>query len=263
MGLLTFGTVLNQERESYLNNGSPTAHSSTYPFRQLARSIAEKEDRYTQGHTLRVARDDFPSTHPLPSPTESSRHGTAPSSPTLTIAPSTYATSSSATIDSPILRGSLFSPRPNPHIDYQGRELVEVVAADYVQSPDFLRMVRYAVLEPSRPECLWRDDCVLFIGTVHLVAKLVKNHGSSEDLPLCSVIECLTANASVEEPTSIVLLAANYVVHPSFEVEERPDPRFIGTGQGSVVVELDDLDTVDHIATISPMYYRRSLSALV
>ncbi|KAJ7730799.1 hypothetical protein B0H16DRAFT_1469475 [Mycena metata] len=124
--------------------------------------------------------------------------------------------------------------------DYAGNLIVRVLTIDSVVLRPGVAFRRHAIVEPGVDNVLQVDVRILLVGMVHHLVRVARNHGSSLDLPLCSVIECRTL--SEPYPGSIIIvLAANRLVHPAFPVADPPVAAFKGLAPGSLVVETNHL----------------------
>ncbi|KAJ7135264.1 hypothetical protein C8R43DRAFT_1132800 [Mycena crocata] len=237
MGRLTFGTMLAEERTCYLEYGIPTSLPSIDPCRKLARSIA-KEEYDSQSVHARWQMFGRSRSH----------------SPSIE---GSSVVSSSPTISSAILERFRPVPYSSPtisRVDFRGRPLLEVVTADFVQLLSSFTIMRHAVVDPSEPESLRRDQCVLIVGAIHMPVRFVKNHGSTLEHPLCSVIECVSEGGAIRTP--VILLAANFLVHASFTVEEEPNAGYVGTVRGANIFDLGNLADIDHVIGVAVTYYQ-------
>ncbi|KAJ7093624.1 hypothetical protein C8R43DRAFT_964560 [Mycena crocata] len=259
MGRQNFSSMLEEERVAYREYQRPSSHSPTQPFRAFVRSLAREE--YEARRSLRYERF------------EALRASTADgivrrwSGDTMTAdggSPFAVVTVSSDSGDEDY---HSFSPSVvsdvgvvdvieqvrTAHFDYQHRLLVDVVTADYVQLESGVVIFRHAVVDPSVNGGLRRGQLALVVGMVHRVVRLTKNHGSTENRPFCRVLECVAEDLAAP---SMVLLAANTVVHPSFTVEMNPDMLLLGQCADVQVVQLDYLDRLHGSVAVDASIFR-------
>ncbi|KAJ7124842.1 hypothetical protein C8R43DRAFT_958618 [Mycena crocata] len=240
MGRLTFGTLLAEERLSYSRDGRATSRSPSYPLSKLAATIAGRE-YICEGH------GQISSSYEEGGSSSSTPGIPARSSGTSLVSGTSSDAQYRDSMRTPILPLTI-------HFDFHGQRLLEVVTTDFVAFHSSFVTPRHAVIDPSDAEVLRRGQRVLVIGSIHMVLRLVKNHGLTTDRPLCTVIECVVEDDDAQQ--AVILLAANFLVHRSFVAEEQPNGFFTGTGEGCAVVGVDGLGRNGVVGGISLMYYR-------
>ncbi|KAJ7077477.1 hypothetical protein C8R43DRAFT_966103, partial [Mycena crocata] len=174
MGRLTFGTLLAEERLSYSRDGRATSRSPSYPLSKLAATIAGRE-YICEGH------GQISSSYEEGGSSSSTPGIPARSSGTSLVSGTSSDAQYRDSMRTPILPLTI-------HFDFHGQRLLEVVTTDFVAFHSSFVTPRHAVIDPSDAEVLRRGQRVLVIGSIHMVLRLVKNHGLTTDRPLCTVI---------------------------------------------------------------------------
>ncbi|KAJ7157045.1 hypothetical protein C8R43DRAFT_949275 [Mycena crocata] len=285
-----FTSMLEEERRSYREDRRPSPYPLTQPLRALAQSMAREEYEFRRARrherfaALRavsiggIVRTWSGTTMTLDdrSPSPGSNIESAGffdeqgSSSVSGVAEEVDA------VDASLEEGLVLSPfpvfalasEPQPpgardvqdRVDFCGRILIEVVAADYLEFPSGLLIVRYAVIEPRTVGILKKDGRARLIGMHCQTVRLAKNHGPALDRPLCVTIECVPEDG---EGPSVILLASNILVHPAFLAEPFPNDTFIGSGPDCRVEELHHLDAVHPARNIDPSLFRPSVRSQV
>ncbi|KAJ7783136.1 hypothetical protein B0H16DRAFT_479437 [Mycena metata] len=102
---------------------------------------------------------------------------------------------------------------------------IPVVFADAIVANTTV-VLRYAILGPNIPGMLWQNRIVQLTNGDYSRARVVKNHGVTIDKPSCTIVEAEYDYDGVVHTK--ILLAANYLIHSSFEEEIIPDRRYTG-----------------------------------
>ncbi|KAJ7665262.1 hypothetical protein DFH06DRAFT_1323656 [Mycena polygramma] len=106
---------------------------------------------------------------------------------------------------------------------------VPVAWADSVSGPT-TETPRYAVLGPAESGFVQRDRLLRLTNADGNTVVLRRNHGTGPSKPLCTVIE---AEYEIDGATrSLILLAASFLVHPTFAEEVSPNTAFVGDISG-------------------------------
>ena len=111
---------------------------------------------------------------------------------------------------------------------------VPVALADSIVS-QWSHVPRYAMLGPYDAGAIWAERIIrLTNGSSHTVT-IRKNHGSTQRKPWCAVIETdyLIGNSR----HSLILLAAHFLIHPSFRPEPDPEPVYLGNQPGFIMFD--------------------------
>ncbi|KAJ7495916.1 hypothetical protein B0H11DRAFT_1910202 [Mycena galericulata] len=255
MGRLTFETLLRQERRA-LQGKSLRLPINSDPLRPLARKIATARHAERQAHGLHGGGQTVSS--PVGSVRASSVE-TVLVSDSPPPSPSPRALERRADLQRRIrdqvtreINGD--DETTGMRYDASGNLMVRVVTADSVRRTNsdssHRTLFRHAVIQPTVPGFLKEGDVVLLVGMVHLLVRTVKNHGSGPEQPSCRVIECHG------DTFIVLLLVANQLIHPSFQITEHPHPGFVGTESGSSITAEGYLEDVGNVSGISASHYR-------
>jgi hypothetical protein len=85
---------------------------------------------------------------------------------------------------------------------------------------------RYAILGPDEQGLVQQNHLLQLANGDQQTVVLRKNHGSTAEKPTCSAIEAEYIMNGIM--LTRILLATNYLVHSSFQVEDHPNPRYMG-----------------------------------
>ncbi|KAJ7165124.1 hypothetical protein C8R46DRAFT_1035733 [Mycena filopes] len=102
---------------------------------------------------------------------------------------------------------------------------VPVIFADTIMT-GLQVVLRFAILGPNIPGMIYQHRLVQLSNADTHRVRLMRNHGSSNEKPGCVVIEGHFETNG--ETRRVILLAAGYLLHHSFQEEVAPELRFVG-----------------------------------
>ena len=263
MGRRQYSVILAEQRALYaviLKYGEGTAEADEFRAPTLDPSVAWARHVAEPGNTQRAVTE-LPPSRPTSPTTPVFAPITPPRSPvSLPMAIHVQHTTHTTTdrLSSPFRldsanqdRVSRIGPTRLPYLN------IPVILADCIVGAPRI-IPRFAVLGPHLPGMLWRDKIIQLTGDDSATVILRRNHGSSPQKPWCTILETAFLTDDFPNPRIRILLAANFLVHGTFEEELDPDQQFVGDMSGLSMQDWMDVRTMGPNYGVSHVNYRRA-----